>query len=271
MTRPGRGRLLTWTAFALILGSLGCAARSARVTPLAVGRPEPLGLVAGQFTPRVVYHVPPAGRGAGAVRGAAAGFAGALGSGNLFLLLGAPIVAGITAVEGAITARPAEEVEQAETTLKRAFADLPLHADLRARIERLAQARTGRALVSIAEAGPTDAEERPDYRPLAERGIATVVEVSVPVVGFRPVGSVVGNPSLQLVTVGRLRLVSVADGGELARRAFTYQGGTYKFAEWAAGDAERFRAEIERATEQLAWTLVKALFCADPSAAACEG
>jgi hypothetical protein len=269
MTRGGSRWWVPSLSLTLTLASVGCAARPPRPMPIAVGAPEPIGVVSGPFVSQLVLQPPPAGGGAGAARGAGAGFAGALGSGNLLLLLGAPIMATITAAEGAITARPAAEVERAEATLKRAFADLPLHADLRERVVRLAAARTGRMLVSVPEAGPTGAGGQPDYRDLASRGLRTVVEVSLPAVGFRPAGPSVGNPGLQLLVVARLRVVSLADGREIARRDRTYQGGTYKFTQWAERDAERFRTEIDRAIDQLAWTAVTALFCVDGSAAAC--
>src|SRR5690349_5447213 len=108
---------------ALLVGQAGCA-QSVRAPKLAIGRLGTVGVVAGPPAATLRYQAPPRGAAAGARAGASSGLGEALGSGNLVAALGAPILAGIMAIEGATTARSVEEVDRAEQGLRAGFAEL---------------------------------------------------------------------------------------------------------------------------------------------------
>ncbi len=267
MSRVTGRRLLAGIAIALLVGQAGCA-RPVRVPKLGGAQLGTIGVVAGRFTPALTYKAPPKGGAAASREGAAQGFRGALGSGNIFLMLGAPLAAGLTAIEGAATAQSAEEVESAELALKTAFAELQLHGALRDQAGRLLEARMGRPAVILVDHGPDTADGFPDYSTLAAQGIQTVLELRVPAVGLRSLGRPVGNPGLQFAMLVRVRAVDAVTGRELFRGELPRLGAVLKFGEWGASDGQRFREEARRATESAAWVIVDALFCAG---AACPG
>jgi hypothetical protein len=267
--RNARGRrLIAGIAVALLVGQAGCA-RSVRVPRLAIARLGAMGVVAGPSAATLTYQAPPRGAAAGARQGLARGFGEALGSGDIFLALGAPIFAGIRAVDGAATARSVEEVDRAEQGLRAAFAGIRIAEVVRDRAGSYLEARTGRPAAILPGDGPGTATDLPDGAEPAAANVQTVLEVSVPAVGLRDVGPTVGNPDFQFAMVVRVRVTDAVTGRELFRGRLPHVGAVTKFGDWGADDARRFREEIRRAADAVAWEIVDDLFCAGAAGAAC--
>ncbi len=66
MRRTSLARFPAWSSAAVLLFSLGCAARTPHGAPIAATRTGAIGIAVGRYAPPVVYHAPPAGRSAGA-------------------------------------------------------------------------------------------------------------------------------------------------------------------------------------------------------------
>ncbi len=256
----------------LLLGQVGCAGVGVHVSGLRLSdemkaRFGTIGVVSARYAPQVNYGWLPKGPAAGAAAGAWVGS-----HGNLLSLLTLPYFT----IVGAVTARPAEEVERGEAALKSTFADTKIQDAVRDYLIELARAQTGGSLVVVSGHGPFAPSEEPDYRPLANEGIRTVLELSVLTVSLYSTSSFgemlrsFSNPSFRLRTRVLARFVTVENGTELSHLSFWYSGRTeHKFAEWAENDAERFRQELNFAAKALAAEIVNDLSCPGPPSA-CE-
>ncbi len=127
----------------------------------------------------------------------------------------------------------------------------------------------GRPAVILVDHGPETAGDLPDYSALSAQGIQTVLEIRVPAVGLRSLGHPIGNPDFQFAMLVQVRAVDAATGRELFRGELPRLGAVLKFGEWGANDGQRFREEVQRATENAAWVIVDDLFCAGAEGAAC--
>lgn len=292
-----------WFFIVILLMQLGCAYQ-----PLPFLPPPPseevrakigtIGVVSARFNPEAEFQTPAKGRVSGAGRGAARGAAmGALGGaaiGALCLVMapicmpvgavvGGTIGAPIGTVYGATTALPAKTVEEAEVALKNALSDLKIQETMRDHVFQAAH-QTHYHFVLLADPGPTAIHplgsslittgiipEEVNYGLLSERGIDTVLEVSVTTVGLgefvrtnrcvtaHPWG--VNVPVAQCVSA-HARLIRIADGTVLYSHAFVYISEGRKFAEWASNNAQLFREEFDRGYQNLAGQIVDQLFLA---------
>lgn len=263
MRHVTRHAMVTCLILAFLIGQWGCATR--RYTP-----PSPLseqvradlgtiGVVSARFAPETQLEAPTSGKGSGAAKGAVKGFLGSIGVGldnvhssdSSGLVLGivlAPVFALGGAVYGTIAAESGQKVQEAQSTLNKAVADLNIPEAMRDRVFQIAQQETRYPLVLLTEQAPSGREAV-----FAD----TILEVSVPRFGLEGGGI---NPPLPLVVTAHARLVGVADGTEIYAAQWTYRSGTLKFVDWAANNAQPLRTDLERAVQTLAETIVEELF-----------
>ena len=135
--------------------------------------------------------------------------------------------------------------------------------DLRDRVVAMSRAQTPHTFVALADRGPTAAGEQPDYRPLSEEGVQTVLEVVVERVmlnGVELSGSDRANLPLALRMTVKTRIVRAVDNTEIYANSLTFIGGKERtLAEWA-GDPEGFRDELNRAYAEIAERTVEEIF-----------
>lgn len=261
---------LTATIFVLALvAQFGCvSSRSGTMSAPAVLPPPPgeavrsgLGKVAvtsGRFAPKLdIVGGPAKGAGEGAGRGAGPGAVGAVAAGAYvlgpFAILLAPVGAVVGVIAGASMAEPAVKVEEREATAREIAAAQKIQDDLRDRVVAIGRAQTPHTLAVLADRGPSAAGERPDYRPLSQEGIQTVLEVGVASLTLE------GSP-LWLVMTVNTRLVRTVDNAEIYANSLTYTGEKGRtLAEWVGGP-EGFRDELDRAYAILAEKTVEEVF-----------
>ena len=278
---------------AVCAGPWGCALSHPRsyATYNVPAQAKTIGLSAAQFLPDTKLEAPGKGRGAarGAGYGAAAGAAPGLaiaggvaqgcpagGRGNpAALVCAALIVTGLGvaatgsavgaiggAVYGAVTAEPMSALSAAESEIRGAVVTLRVQEALRDRVLRIARDRSRVKFIALDDAGPTVIDELIDYGALADEGIETVVEVSVPTIRLFGEGSI--HPLLRFFMTARVRVIRTADGAELYKEKFEYRGNSfYKFVEWGDEEGKVFRQAIDFAIMGLASDIAKALFPGD--------
>jgi len=217
----------------------------------------------------------------GALGGAAIGTAGGFGAGLALGLLcgpGAIICSPVAALGGAIVglvgggtyggirrgrnAIPESTAAEIHTTLNQAIADRDLQADLRQRVLQHA----GNAAMGLdLGAGATEPVASPDYAAMADRGVGTILELSLTQLSFAGEGG--SDPTLALVMSARARLIRIADKRELWNVAdVTYESPAAAFSLWVTLDSGLLRAEIDKGSEALARQMGEALFGARLSA-----
>jgi len=97
----------------------------------------------------------------------------------------------------------------------------------------------------LPDAAPSSVDCVVDYRFLAERGIASVLEVSVLSVGFK--GEHWGSdPPLSVFLSVRVRRYRTGDGRMREEKEWGYQGTQRKFPEWMANGAALTEEEFHR-------------------------
>jgi hypothetical protein len=84
--------------------------------------------------------------------------------------------------------------------------------------------------------------------------IAVVLSMTVNAPYFEVKGAI--TPDLRLLLSADAEVVGTSDAGAGNRRGWIYRGRQYSYFEMAANDAALFRAELERATDALAATVV---------------
>jgi hypothetical protein len=221
-------------------------------------------VTSGRFDPKFdIVGGPTKGAGWGAAKGAVEGFFA-----PLQIVAAAPqailiapflmpigLVAGL--VEGA-KAEPAVKVEEREAAIREMVAGQKIQDDLRDRVAAIGRAKTTYTLTALTDRGPSAPGERPDYRPLSQEGIQTVLEVVVESVTLQGGGSFDNaNPSLVLRMTVNGRWVRTVDNAELYRNTLTYYNKSKRtLAEWV-GDPESFRNELNQVSADIAEKTVK--------------
>jgi hypothetical protein len=71
------------------------------------------------------------------------------------------------------------------------------------------------------------------------------------------------NPALTYSAKVEVDVTRVSDGALLHSGHLDYRGHQMRFTEWAANDAQAFRAETERARRAFAWAIMEQLFAID--------
>lgn len=272
---------LTATILVLALvAQLGCTSSRSGKMFAPAGLPPPpgeavrsgLGKVAvtsGRFAPTFdIVGGPAKGAGEGAGEGAGQGaklgllavYGGTFVLGPFAILL-IPLIAvgaAVGAIAGASSAEPAVKVEEREATASQVVAAQRIQEDLRDRVATVGRDQTPHTFTVLADRGPSAVGERPDYRPLSQEGIQTVLEVGVESVTLEGPGTI--DPPLRLVMTVNTRLVRTVDNGEIYANSLTYTGEKGRtLAEWVGGP-EGFRDELNRAYAILAEKTVEEVF-----------
>ena len=97
-----------------------------------------------------------------------------------------------------------------------------------------------------------------DHSSLRDRGIDTVLELSVPILGLR--GEWTVNPPVTTFLSIRTRLIRTENSTVVYDSTVLCVGGTQRFTEWAANNAETFRAELTRCYQSLGSKIVEEVF-----------
>ncbi|MCK4846221.1 MAG: hypothetical protein KAS88_01015 [Deltaproteobacteria bacterium] len=269
----------------LLLLQLGCGARHHTPPPTEGVRRElgTIGIVSARFIPTIEFKGYAKGRGSGALRGGTFGALIVFGStvqamaplamfgpGILIIPLALAVPGGLLgALVGFDASESGKDVKAYEAAMKEAIAELRIQKRIRERTLTVAEQRTTHRFVFIEDAGPlaaprvspnvdlagspvtrtsplTTSDVKPDYTPLATRGIDTVFELSVLKFGLID-GVFDVNPPLAVFMTLRVRLVSTKDNAVIYEDTFEYRGARYKLSVWAAESARLFETEIGRA------------------------
>jgi hypothetical protein len=266
----------------VLLAPQGCGHLAPSRSDQRLEKTETAGIVAARFLPEVRLDLPGKGRLDGAVRGAGRGFltgasvplrvfaegmSGCHGEGCGYAAIGILAVAAasgsigavVGGVHGAIKAIPADEARKIENAT-RELATLRIQETMRDRILEEAEDRAECRFVSVPDAAPPSSDCVVDYRFLAERGIASVLEVSVLSVGFN--GEDWGsNPPLSVFLSVRVRRYRTEDGRMLEEKELGYQGARRKFVEWMADGAALTEEEFHRGYAHVSEKVVREMLC----------
>jgi hypothetical protein len=269
----------------LLLSQAGCALH----TPHPYQLPPPLseeerarlgmiGIVSADFVPETKFFAHARGRVKGATEGMAfeAGTAptffpfpvpggssapGAGGAGvyaAVFLLGLLAVGVAIAEVERAATAIPAEKVKDTESNLKKALIELKMQESLGNRFFQTAREQSVFNFVPIEEKRPKTTNEILNYRHFKEKGIDTVIELSVLSIGFEGAGG--KDPLLTLLIDSRTRVLSVSDGAILYENMLEYRSAKRTFSEWISTEGKLFSEEIDKGYGTLTDKIVEELF-----------
>ena len=179
--------------------------------------------------------------------------------GVLLWLLTLPIAACTGCIVGAEKAQPAVELDaESEAALREAFEEVNIQQVMRDSILWTAREKTNYTFVNLDERGPSSPDEEVDYSPLANEGIATVLEISVLDVGL--VGSGKTYPNLVFFISMQIRLIRPVDGEEVYAAIVPHYGEMHKYSLWAADNAKLFRAALHTGSEKLSEEVVELLF-----------
>jgi hypothetical protein len=170
----------------------------------------------------------------------------------------APPAALVTGVHGAVTAEPAEVVQEADLALRNVFAEANVQEILRDHIIEAIPKDTSYSLTILRSDGPSRAGDVVDYRSAIGGGIQAVLEIGLQDVEL--LGEWVANPPLRLRMNAKARLIRGSDNRVVYDRQFAYFGGERSLGEWAADNAQPLREEFERCYDTLARDIVRAIF-----------
>ncbi len=245
--RPTAGILIL-----LLVAQVGCAGEPVRSLLPGEGVHK-LAVTSGSFTPTFDIVMGPAkGASGNAVKGAVWG---------LFGMTLAPVTVPLGMIIGAINAEPAAKIEKLEAAAREIVAAQRIQEELRDRVVAIGTAQTPHTFIALADRGPSTISERPDYRPLSQEGIQTVLEVVAERVKLQ--GNMRLDPALQMVMFVNWRLVRTADNAEIYSTSLPYidfqNRGGWTLARWV-NDPESFRSELDRAYTGIAEMIVKLAF-----------
>ena len=257
----------------LIIGLSGCAIHKPKPKPYALPSPPSeavrgklgtIGVASARFLPKAEMRKP-MDKGAGAASGAGTGaFATIIGgaySGNPYgLLLGialTPVGAVVGSVVGAVKGVSSEHVKKAEDAINKTISELKIQATMRDYVLRAAQQKTEYHFVDLDGQGPETPESKVDYNFLANRGVNTVLEITVPAFGL--IGGGI-DPPLAFFMILQTKLVRTTDGSVLYEQKLEYIRGHRTFTNWAANNAKPFIDEFHCCYQSLSEKVVEEVF-----------
>lgn len=239
----------------LLVAQWGCAS-APKASPSLLSEEDraklgTIGVVSARFSPELDLE----SRISGKISAAAMGFFGCiLGCGYGAFL--APFVG----IYMAIAAESSEKVQAAAATLNQGVADLNIQGSMRDLVLQVGRNKRRRAFVSFEDVGPTILNEEVSYSFLADKGVNTILEISVAKIGFLSGGI---EPSLVIGVCSRL--LTSADGTELYAHPWVYRSDPRRFVAWAADGAQPLRDELDRGLQALAEQIVENLFVPVPT------
>ncbi|MBZ0158567.1 hypothetical protein [Candidatus Methylomirabilis sp.] len=252
-TKP-MGRPLTTSILILAtVAQFGCASLPV-LTPPPGEAVLKVAVTSGRFAPTFDTVMGPAkGASGGALKGAVMGLGG---------LIFAPFTVPLGLVIGATMAEPSAKIEERETAAREIVTAQRIQENIRDRVVAVGRAKTPHAFIALANRGPSTISERPDYRPLSQEGIQTVLEVVADRVKLH--GNMIRlDPALQMVMFVNWRLVRTADNAEIYSASLPYidfqNRGVWTLARWV-NDPEIFRSELDRAYTGIAEMIVRLAF-----------
>ncbi|MFQ5929931.1 MAG: hypothetical protein ACE5MK_09540 [Acidobacteriota bacterium] len=279
MTLVKRHPLVIWLSIMLLIGQVGCGHDPA---PAPVPPPSErirsqlgtIGVVSGRFTPEGPDK-PKFYGGGSEVEVWGGGWVWVPAEAALFVLVVAGIVYLVREMteedEGLYSTWPQSAHHKggismlgpptgARTLTEEELASILVHQVLRDRILQIAQERTSHHFVPLKDPAPTDPYERVNYESLKGKGIDTVIEISVPMLGFMEYPDDLGRPDAMLVMTAHARLIRVADGEELYANTWEYGGMSHSTTQLTAKDAKLVRDELNDAFQTLAQWIANDLF-----------
>jgi hypothetical protein len=173
------------------------------------------------------------------------------------------LISGVVGIlSGLFTGVPDHEIDAAGIELRRALRESPLLPGTADRVQALLQAQGGPPLVAIPEQMAAELKAHSltdrDYRPLSGLEIDTVMEIAVYRQCFRASDGI--NPPMTFDASVHVYLTRVSDGALLFAGPLDYRSRKYRFGKWADHNAKRFRAELERARQTIAESIVEQMF-----------
>jgi hypothetical protein len=225
-----------------------------------------IGVVSADFMPKAVRGVPAKGWVGRAARGAAEAEgkvyeATAMHGGEVGMFaccVATPFALCIGGLKGAIKGPSAEEVEESEAVLGDVLKEMQVQEKMRDHIFQVAQKQTRHSFVVLEGQGPITSDEELSYGSLSDRGIDTVLEVSVMNVDLRGKWKSI-YPLTFFMTI-RARLIRVGDGEVLYVATLIYQSTDHNLLDWEANDFKLFREEFTRCYPIVAEKIVEELF-----------
>jgi hypothetical protein len=249
----------------------GCAGVPAPPTPEVRANLRRIALVAVPTTPEGQFHTFAKGRLVGTSKGAAGGalegmiysLSGGFGNsgggpyapaatmiaGLVFAAVGAGIGAA-TGHQAAIPGGTAADIEDRINTTLRSM-------ELSKGVAEAIHSRVGED-PEFASRAFALAEYARSYERLADQGIDTVLEISIPEAGFQ--GGEGKKPSIAFYMTTRVRFTAARDGRDLYTRDFLYVSHERLFSEWFDDGAKQLALEFERATQSLAERILDEVF-----------
>jgi len=152
---------------------------------------------------------------------------------------------------GAASSPSAESVQAAEAGLYSALQGASIRESLRNEIAALFLAN------GTASALMPEAVFAQDYRPLAAKGIDTVIETTLTKAGTR--GDGLDSPLL-LYMHANIRLIRTRDNAVMTSTDYIHEGSRLKLSEWAQNDAARLLDELKTGYEALALHIYDGVF-----------
>ncbi|NOT11286.1 MAG: hypothetical protein HOP23_05560 [Methylococcaceae bacterium] len=269
-------KIITW--FILIFFSLGCSHDQLILShreQLLLGN---IGLVSINTLPEFDIDKPAEGRPAGAFRqgmnwGMQSFGMGLMGlsSGScsgqycgaaLVLLLGLAatmgVIGGVTgSVVGALEANSPEAVQMQNREIMLKFAGMQLQDMFRANLLFNAKASNNNRLLEIQVPNCHTLDDVADVE-LAAKGIGTKMAATINYIGLK--GDWNADPDLTLNIRSRIALRIIGTGKNFYDNEFSYKSEKRKFSEWASGNGDFLRDEINRGVLSLADQVTTKIF-----------
>lgn len=175
-----------------------------------------IGVVHAHFIPKFEYETPAKGRVAGISKGAAKGVLGTVMTfpdgfvaDPIIGIIMSSVAAAVGGVTGGLISESKDKVEENEATLNKFSAELKVQETMCNRFLKVAKEQTESCYIVFEEQGPSDLDEKINYGFLADKGIDTVIEISV--LNYGLTDPYVNSPIAFFMNL-RLRLIRTIDG-----------------------------------------------------------
>jgi hypothetical protein len=170
-----------------------------------------------------------------------------------------PVGALAGSIVGAVKGISTEKIKETEDALNGYLATLNFQETMRERFLSVAREETPYPFVPLEAKGPNVLDQEVTFDSLSDKGIDTVLEISVRRCGlWGKRGDI--DPFLRLRMAVGIRLIRLTDAKVIYSRVFIDEWGEpFKFSDWGANDALRFKEAVNRSFPCLATEIVKEL------------